>query len=70
MPVAGTVTVVFDNTHSRLTSKSVSYSVAVIAAAPEGAAVEQATAPPPGAAPAADIVAEGAPAEGEAEEDD
>jgi hypothetical protein len=73
VPVAGTVTVVFDNSHSRLTSKSVSYSVAVIAAAVVAAgasAVEEAAAPAAEAAPAAGIADADVAAEGEAEEDE
>ena len=71
VPVAGTVTVTFDNSHSRLTSKSVTYSVAVVAAdAAGGNAVEQAVAPPPGAAHDAAAAEAQPPAEGEADEDD
>ena len=62
VPLAGTVTVTFDNAHSRLTSKQVTYTLAVIpekldsgaAGGLEAAAVEQ---------PAAGIVADSAPAE-------
>jgi hypothetical protein len=40
VPVAGTVSVVFDNSHSRLTSKSVTYNVACIAKSVDGAGAD------------------------------